>query len=170
VNASTGGAHLIGTTHLPVIPFIPGTPNADGTVNIFNETLFSAGGKLYATLDADILDRSVPVITPVVNAGLYEIDPNSGVATLVNPTELIIISALDINGTVYGFAGNAEAQSHSLILDVASGNTKFITNVDPAAGLIFGATPVPEPASLLLAAFGIAAITFWKLRRASHAS
>jgi hypothetical protein len=170
LDASTGAGHLIGTTHLPTIPFVPGTPNADGTINIFNEALFSVGGKLYATMDADIFDPGVPVISPVIDAGLYEIDPNSGVATLVSPTELLITSALDINGTVYGFAGNAEAQSHSLTLDVASGTTTFITNVDPAAGLIFGAAPVPEPTSLLLAAFGIAAVTFWKLRRASHAS
>ncbi len=170
VNANTGGAHLIGATHLPVIPFVPGTQNADGTINIFNETLFGVGRKLYATLDADIFHPSVPVITPVVHPELYEIDPSTGVATPVNSTELLITSALDINGTVYGFAGNAEAQSHSLTLDVASGKTTFITNVDPAAGLIFGAAPVPEPASMLLGAFGIAAIAFWKLRRASRAS
>jgi len=173
LDASTGAGHLIGATHLPTIPFVPGTSNADGTINIFNEALFSVGGKLYATLNADIFDPGVPVISPVIDAGLYEIDPNSGVATLVSPTELLITSALDINGTVYGFAGNAEAQSHSLTLDVASGTTTFITNVDSAAGLIFGifgAAPVPEPTSLLLAAFGIAAVTFWKLRRASHAS
>jgi hypothetical protein len=36
----------------------------------------------------------------------------------------------------------------------------------PAAGLIFGAVATPEPASLALAAFGIALIIFWKLRRA----
>ncbi len=125
--------------------------------------------KKHSLLDADLFDPSVPVITPVVHPELYEIDPGTGVATPVNATELLITSALDINGTVYGFAGNAEAKSHSLTLDVANGNTTFITNVDPAAGLIFGAAPVPEPASLLLAAFGIAAITFWKLRRAPHA-
>jgi hypothetical protein len=67
---------------------------------------------------------------------------------------------------MYGFAGNAEAQSHSLTLDVANGNTTFLTNMDPAAGLIYGAVATPEPASLALAAFGIALIIFWKLRRA----
>lgn len=166
VDPGTGAAQLIGATHLPVIPFVPGTPNADGTINIYNETLFSVGGKLYATLDADIFDPGVPVITPVVDAELYQIDPSTGSATPVGPTELLITSAVDSGGIVYVFAGNAEAQSHSLTLDVANGNTTFLTNMDPAAGLIFGAVATPEPVSLALAAFGIALILFWKLRRA----
>ena len=81
-----------------------------------------------------------------------------------------ISSAIDAGGTVYGFAGNAEAQSHSLILDVANGNTTFLTNVDPAAGLIFGAVPIPEPASLVLAACGIALMAFWKRRSTERVS
>jgi hypothetical protein len=168
VNASSGTAQLIGATHLPVLPFVPGTPNPDGTINIFNETLFSVGGKLYATLDADIFDPSVPGINPVVDPKLYQIDPTTGAATVVNSTELLITSALDINGTVYGFAGNAEALSHSFTLDVANGNTTFITNVDPAAGLIFGATPTPEPSSVALVGFGIALVTVSRLRRAKR--
>jgi hypothetical protein len=170
VDPSTGAAQLIGATHLPVIPFVPGTPNPDGTLNIVNETLFSVGGKLYATLDADIFDPGVPVITPVVDAKLYEIDPSTGSATPVGPTELLITSAVFSGGTVYGFAGNAEAQSHSLILDVANGNTTFLTNMDPAAGLIFGAVATPEPGSLVLAACGIILIAFWKLQSAKRAS
>ena len=169
VNASTGAAQLVGATHLPVIPFIPGTPNPDGTVNIFNETLFSAGGDLYATLDADIFDPRVPVINPVVDPKLYQINPSTGAATAVSSTELLITSLLDVNGTVYGFAGNAEALSHSFTLDVANGNTTFITNVDPAAGLISGATTTtPEPSSVALVGFGIALVTGWKLRRAKR--
>ena len=169
VNASTGAAQLLGATHLPLIPFVPGTPNPDGTVNIFNEALFSAGGKLYATLDADIFDPGVPVINPVVDPKLYQINPSTGAATAVSSTELLITSVLDVNGTVYGFAGNAEALSHSFTLDVANGNTTFITNVDPAAGLIFGATTTtPEPSSVALAGFGIALVTGWKLRRAKR--
>jgi hypothetical protein len=168
VSASSGTAQLVGATHLPVLPFVPGTPNPDGTINIFNETLFGVGGKLYATLDAEIFDPGVPVINPVVDPKLYQIDPSTGAATPVNSTELLITSVLDINGTVYGFAGNAEALSHSFMLDVANGNTTFVTNVEPAAGLIFGAVATPEPSSLVLAGFGIALITVWKLRRAKR--
>jgi hypothetical protein len=152
----------------PVIPLVPGTPNPDGTINIYNETLFSARGKLYATLDADIFDPRVGVIYPVVDPKLHQIDSSTGVATAVNSTELIIISALDVNGTVYGFAGNAEALSHSFTLNVANGNTTFITNVDPAAGLTFGATTTPEPSSVALIGFGITLITGCKLRRAKR--
>lgn len=165
VNASSGTAQLIGATGLPVIPFVPGTPNPDGTINIYNATLFSVGGKLYATLDADIFNPSVPVINPVVDSKLYQIDPITGAATPINSTELLITAVTDVNGTVYGFAGNAEASSHSFTLDVANGNTTFVTNVDPAAGLIFGAVATPEPSSVALAGFGIALITVWKLRR-----
>jgi len=168
VNASTGAAELVGATHLPVIPFVPGTPNPDGTINIYNETLFSAGGKLYATLDADIFDPTAAVINPVVDPKLYQIDPSTGVATAVNSTEILITSALEVNGTVYAFAGDAEALSHSFTLNVANGNTTFITNVDPAAGLIFGATTTPEPSSVALIGFGITLITGWKLRRAKR--
>jgi hypothetical protein len=168
VDPSTGAAQQIGATHLPVIPFVPGTPNPDGTINIYNETLFSASGKLYATLDADIFDPGVSVITPVVDAKLYQIDPSTGGATPVNATELLITAAVDVNGTVYGFAGNTEALSHSFTLDVANGNTTFVTNVDPAAGLIYGAVPTPEPSSVALAGFGIALVAVWKLRRAKR--
>jgi hypothetical protein len=168
VNPSTGAAQQIGATHSPVIPFVPGTANPDGTINIYNETLFSVGGKLYATLDADIFDTGVPVINPVVNPKLYQIDLSTGAATPVASTELLITSALEVNGTVYGFAGNAEALSHSFTLDVANGNTTFITNVDPAAGLIFGAVSTPEPSSMGLAGFGIALFAVSKLRRAKR--
>ena len=168
VNASTGAAELVGATHLPIIPFIPGTPNPNGTINIFNEALFSAGGKLYATLDADIFDPRIPVIQPVVDPKLYQIDPSTGAASAVNSTELLITSALDFNGTVYGFAGNVEALSHSFTFDVANGKTTFLMNVDPAAGLIFGATTTPEPGSVALVGFGIVLVTGWKLRRAKR--
>jgi hypothetical protein len=110
----------------------------------------------------------VPAINPVVDPKLYQIDPSTGGATPVNATELLITATVDVNGTVYGFAGNTEALSHSFTLDVANGNTTFVTNVDPAAGLIFGAVSTPEPSSMALAGFGIALFAVSKLRRAKR--
>ncbi len=174
VNPTTGAATLIGHTGIPAVPAVPTTTNPDGTINIFNETLFGAGGKLYATFDADTFDPSVPAITPVIAPKLYQIDPATGAAKVVDPTALLITAALDLNGTVYAFVGNSEALSHVDTLNLANGHTSFVSNVDAAAGLIFGASPVPvpEPASIALTGIGIAAIVFCRRRRrlCKHAS
>lgn len=50
VNSSTGAATAIGLTGVPALPFIPLSSNPDGTINIYDEALFAAGGKLYAFL------------------------------------------------------------------------------------------------------------------------
>jgi hypothetical protein len=39
-------------------------------------------------------------------------------------------------------------------LNLANGNTNFISNFDPAAGVIQGAVPVPTPEPSSLALFG----------------
>jgi hypothetical protein len=44
-------------------------------------------------------------------------------------------------------------------LNLANGNTSFVTDVSPSATAIYGASPVvPEPASVVLAGMGIALI------------
>jgi hypothetical protein len=158
VNSTTGAAQRIGPTGIPALPFIPTSINPDGTINIFNETLFGAGGKLYATFDADTFDPSVPMITPVIASNLYQIDPATGATTVVAPTTLLMTASLDLNGSVYALIGNAEALTHVVTLDLANGHTSFVSNVDPTAGLIFGAAPVPEPTSVALTVIGIAGI------------
>jgi PEP-CTERM motif len=164
IDAATGAAHLIGSTGIPAVTFIPGTPNADGTISIFNESLFSVNGKLYATFDTDTFDPSVPVITPVIDAKLYQINPETGAAALVGPTTLLITASLELNGTAYSFVGDADAFSHVASLNLANGGTTPVSNVDPAAGLVFGASPVPEPGSIALTGIGIMA-TLLCLRR-----
>jgi hypothetical protein len=126
VNPLTGAATKIGPTGIPAVPLIP---NTDGLINISDETLFAAGGKLYATFDADTFDPTIPAITPVIAPNLYRIDPVTGVATLVDATALLITASVDLNGTVYSFVGNPEAVAHAVTLDLANGNTSFVTTL-----------------------------------------
>ena len=100
VNPLTGTATLIGATGIPPIPFIPASFNPNGTINFYEEALFGAGGKLYATFDAFVFDLTTlsPVSVAVVPK-LYEIDPSTGVATVVGPTDLAIGAVIGANGT-----------------------------------------------------------------------
>ncbi|MGI8741114.1 MAG: hypothetical protein ACR2NN_00810, partial [Bryobacteraceae bacterium] len=56
VDPLTGGAKLLGTTGIPPLPFKLLSTNPDGSTNVFDETLFGAEGKLYATFDAITMD------------------------------------------------------------------------------------------------------------------
>lgn len=162
VDPLTGAATLRGPTGIPPLPFVLLSTNPDGSTNLFDETLFGAGGNLYATFDAITIDFSTFTITPVIPAALYRIDPTTGLATLVAPTALTLSAAVDVNGTFYAF--NA-ATNQVVTLDLANGNTSFLSDFDPSAGLLGGASPVPEPGSITLAGIGISAILFRRRRR-----
>lgn len=169
INTVTGAAHLIGPTGMPAAPL--SDPNA-----VFDESLYGFSGKLYATFDAFDLPVSSPgVITP---PGLYQIDPSTGVATLVGSTMLGLSASVDVNNAFYAFheglsdpscVGPAPVPCRSdaqlLTLNLANGNTGFAGDVDPNATAILGATPVPEPISFGLALIGIGAIVLMRVRR-----
>jgi hypothetical protein len=162
VNPLTGAATLIGPTGIPAVPSRPDSTNPDGTFNAFDSTLFSAGGNLYATFDAITINPSPFTVTPVISPDLYQINPVTGHATLIGPTALTLGAAADVNGTVYAFI---DMSSEVVTLNLANGNTSFVSNFDPAAGVIDGAAPVPEPASIGLAGIGIAAFIVCRRRR-----
>ena len=162
VNQATGHAALIGLTGIPAVPFVPGVVNPDGSFNFFDETLFSAGGKLYATFDAATFNPATFVTTPVVLANLYRIDPLTAHATLVGPTDLGLTSIITVSGTIYAFSG---ASNQIFTLNLLNGHTTFVSDLDPAAGLVLGAIATPEPGSSLLVGLGIAAIAFVGRRR-----
>ena len=164
VNPLTGAATLIGLTGIPAVPAIPDSPNPDGTFNAFDESLFSAGGNLYATFDAITINPSPFTVTPVISPALYEINPTTGHATLIAPTALTIGAVVGVNGTFYAFNNMA---GQVATLNLANGNTTAVSNFPPDGGLLVqGAAPdVPEPASFALVGIGIAVIAVRKRRR-----
>ena len=155
VNATTGAAHLIGATGIPPIVFNP--------PSVSDESLYGVAGKLYATFDTFNLPASSPTL--VVPPALYQINTSTGVATSVGPTMLGLSASVDVNGAFYAFhEGLADpscvgpapvpcrSDAEEFALNLANGNTSFVTDVDPSATAIYGASPVvPEPASMALA-------------------
>ena len=67
-----------------------------------------------------------------------------------------------MNGAFYAFKDDT---GQVVTLNLANGKTTPVSNVDPAVGLVFGASPVPEPASTALVTSGIAALGLIRLRR-----
>jgi hypothetical protein len=152
VNSVTGAATLIGATGIPAIPFVAGSFNDDGTINFYDEAIFGSAGKLYETFDAFTFDlNSFTVVNTIVAPALYQIDPSSGLGTLIGTTDLGIGAVAGVDGTYYAFndmTGQIEG------LNLANGSTSFISNFDPAAGVIQGAVPVPTPEPSSLSLFG----------------
>jgi hypothetical protein len=155
VNTTTGLASLIGPTGLPICPSLI------SPVEVSDETLFTANGKLYATFDGINLMNSTLVDSPE----LYQINPVTGVATMVGPTALGLQAAVQINGTVYGFDFDPTGPNAVLSLNLANGSTTFLNNYvsSPEMGgfnafAVTGVSPTPEPWSLTLVGIGIAAV------------
>jgi len=162
VNTKTGAATLVGVTGLPICPAVT------NPAGVSDEALFTDGGKLFATFDGINLATSSVVDSPE----LYQINPVTGVATLVGPTAFGLDAALQVNGTAYGFAFGYTASNSVLSLNVANGNTTFLGDYvsSPVAGGvnsfdIEGAIPTPEPAPIGLLAIGVAAVLFVRWRR-----
>jgi hypothetical protein len=158
VDASTGATRLIGSTGLPAIPFIPLSQNADGTVNIYDEALFEANGKLYATFDAGRVNFETGELTPVIDGALYQIDPATAGSTLIGSTVFGIGAAVQVNGTTYAFL---DATHELATFDLSTGDTRVIGAFDEAAGIVSAAAPTPEPATMAIAAFGLAVLAAW---------
>lgn len=155
VDGRTGAASLLRATGIAPDPNAPFTLNPDGTFNLCDESLYGVAGKLYATFDSFAVDpnKTDPGflgITPFVQPALYQIDPGSGAATAIGPTDLGLGSTVEVEGNFYAFrlvitdfvGGFPVGYSQLVSLDLESGKTTFIRNIDPAAGPIFGAAPV----------------------------
>lgn len=150
VDPETGAATFLRITGVPPDPAYPFTFNNDGTINLCDEGLYGVGGVLYATFDAFTLNPSNLALTPTVQPGLYRIDPSTGAATFVANTILNLGSTVEVNGKFYGFKWvtlaftdfGPELQSQLFTLDLATGQTRFIRNIDTAAAGIMGAVPL----------------------------
>jgi hypothetical protein len=160
VDTTTGHATLIGATGIPAVTFIPhdlvpGDP--DGSFYIYDESLFSSGGNLYMDFDTGTFDPTTFTPTPVIAANLYQINPTTGAATLITPNMFGLAAINDVNGTAYAFD---LPDSQIVTLNLSNGNTSVVSNTDPNAGLINGASvaATPEPASLALVGTGLAAM------------
>jgi hypothetical protein len=151
VNTATGAAALIGATGMPAIPFIPLSENPDGTVNVYDEAIFSANGRLYATFDAGHVDFSTGAATPVIDGNLYQIDPTTARATLIGPTVFGLGAAVQVSGVTYAFL---VATGELATLDLTTGRTSVIGTYD--AGVISAAAPTPEPATTAIMGLGLA--------------
>jgi hypothetical protein len=168
VNPTTGAATLIGATGIPGLPFIPLSPvpgDPDGSFYFYDESLFDYGGNLYANFDTGMFDPTTFTPTPLIAPELYKINALTGLATTITPTTFGLSTITNVNGTVFGFDANT---GQVLNLNMADGSTTYVSDIDPAVGLVGGATaasPVPEPASLALVGSGLAAIAAGIRRR-----
>jgi len=155
VDPDSGIATVITNTGIPPDPSVPLTFNGDGTFNLCDEGLYSVEGSLYATFDSFDIDVSVSVPTVVhvhVAPAFYRIDPATGLATFVAKTDLQIGALVEVEGKLYGFEGVFDgfdsindipiAHSELVTVNLATGKTNVLTDVDHSIGVIFGAAPV----------------------------
>jgi len=155
VDPETGAATFIRPTGMPPDPTVPFTINSNGTLNLCDETLYGIRGKFYATFDSLDIDpnpgdANYLGVNVHVSPNVYEIDPETGVATPIAPTALGLGATVEVDGKVYAFTavvtafvdGFPQAYNQLLTLNLETGETQFVTNVDPTVGPIFGAAPV----------------------------
>jgi len=155
VDPSSGVATPIANTGMPPDPNIPLTFNDDGTFNLCDEGLYGIGGKIYATFDSFAIDptQTPPtIIHRYVSPRVYEVDPFTGATRILAETDWQLSAIVEVDGKIYAFKavfdgfdwsigvpiGHAELDR----LDLKTGKTKKITDIDPSLGPIFGAVPV----------------------------
>lgn len=160
VDPTTGHATLIGATGIPALPFIPhgSVPgDTDGSFYFYDETMFASAGKLYIDFDTGIFDPTTFITTQEIAPNLYQVNPATGLAALITSIPFGLGTITDVGGTAYAFD---IPDSTIVSLNLKNGKTTFVSNVDPNAGIIDGASvaATPEPASLALVGTGLAAM------------
>jgi hypothetical protein len=155
VDPDTGVATPITATGMPADPTIPFTFNSDGTFNLCDEGLYNVGGKLYATFDSFALDttKTPPTIAHAhVAPAVYQIDPATGGAKFIARTEWNLTALVAVDGRFYAFHGVLDGfdstfdfpieHAELVALNLATGHTRKLTELDPSLGIILGAAPV----------------------------
>ena len=141
VNPATGAATLVGPTGMPAVP----------PADLFDESFYGVKGKLFTTFDS----LFVPCGTLDVTPALYQINPSSGVATVIGDTQYTLMGNLSasvlVENTFYVFKELASAPSppapsaaRVFTLNLTNGDLRFVSNVDTTAMAILGASPVSK--------------------------
>jgi hypothetical protein len=127
---------------IPPLTFVP-LSNACPQC-IYDESLFSFGGKLYANFATATLTPIGPSIG--TQPQLWEINTMTGQATpgplLVNSDgspAIGLTTIVNVNETIYAFE---VATGQVVTIDMTSGRTTPVSRLHPNAGVIGGATPV----------------------------
>jgi len=144
LNPVSGATKLIGPTGMPQIILPPlSIDPSNGKLRVYDESLFTFRGKLYANFDAGDVDLSNGSETAVTPAAIYEINPETGYARMIAQTDLGLLTILHVDETIYAFDS---INGRFVILDPATGRTQPVSNLDPSAGFVCGATPArPDP-------------------------
>lgn len=161
IDPGTGTATLIGPTHIPADSVAPFTPNANGWINLCDETMYGLNGKLYVTYDSYAQDPSPSSPTYLQTAtnnapALYEVDPTSAATTIVGDTSAYLDAVTGAGGNVYAFKVvvinwtkfGPHAKTQLLSIDLTTGQATpaqrgaALLFVDTAAQGIFGAAPI----------------------------
>ena len=145
LDPKTAATELIGPTGIPPLTSPPFSQNPDGSVNVFGASLFSARGKFYAYFATLAANFATGTFTPLIPGTIYQIDPATGHATIVAPTETTLSAIVNMNDTIYAF--NAWTGQVG-ILDPTTGNITPVTTLDPSAAVIAGATPAVPAAAV----------------------
>jgi len=74
------------------------------------------------------------------------IDPATGRATPIAPTESTLSAFVNVSDAIYAF--NAFT-GQVVTLDLTNGNTAVVTGVDPAVGVVAGAAPARPAAPVV---------------------
>ena len=146
LDPDTGATQLIGSTGMPPITAAPiSIDPSNGKLNVYDESLFSYRGKLYANFDYGQVDLSTGAETAVIPDTLYEIDPRTGQATMIAPTDLGLLTIVTVGDTVFAFD---DINVRFVTVDPTTGKTQAVSSLDPSAGFVCGATPA-QPGALV---------------------
>jgi outer membrane protein assembly factor BamB len=146
LDPKTAATKLIGATGVPGLPFPPFSENPDGSVNVFGEALFNARGKFYLYFAAIAVNFGTGTYAVQIPGAIYEINPATGQAKLLSHTESTLSAFIPLNDTVYAF--NAWT-GQTVEVDVTTGNTTAVADVDPNVGVVAGAAPARPAAPVV---------------------
>jgi hypothetical protein len=137
LNPKTATTKLIGPTGIPGLPFAPFSQNADGSFNVFGESLFEYRGKFYAYFETGAINFSTGVFTTFIPGEIYQVDPATGHAIAIAHVDPSFSSIGVVRDKIYGFDGAAGQVD---IVDLLTGGATPVTTLDSSAGVIAGVT------------------------------